>query len=102
MASPKRTIELLDQLGKLGFNDQAFASLHHFRVKGRKTTIRAHRTYCEGIVSFQGDGENELVQQRLKLVLNAYSAGAFNSGRPEVFSALADAAFYELPPRGSG
>jgi hypothetical protein len=101
MASPRRTIELLDELGELGFNDQAFARLHHFRMKRRKATIRAHYSYCQAIASFQNDGENELVQQRLKLVMNAYRSGVFKSGRPEVFSALADAAFYELPPHGS-
>jgi hypothetical protein len=101
MTSPKRTIDLLDLLNVLGFDDQAFARLHHFRLKGRKPTISDHRHYCEAITSFQGDGENELVQRRLELVLNAYRAGGFESRRPEVFGALAEAAFYELPPHGN-
>jgi hypothetical protein len=98
MTSPERTIELLDQLEALGFDDQAFARLHHFRLKGRRPTISAHRLYCDATSSFQDAGENELVQRRLELVLKAYRSGVFKSGRPEVFGALADAAFHELPP----
>jgi hypothetical protein len=33
----------------------------------------------------------------LELVLRAYSQGGFQSGRPEVFCALADAAWLEIP-----
>src|SRR6202035_2390436 len=86
---------------KLGFNDWAFARLHHFRINGKRATIHAHRKYCEGIASFQGGGENEVVQRRLELVIDAYRKGGFQSGRSDVFAALADASFHELPPPGS-
>ena len=100
MTDPKRTIELLGELEKLGFNDWAFARLHHFRINGKRATIHAHRKYCEGIASFQGGGENEVVQRRLELVIDAYRKGGFQSGRSDVFAALADASFHELPPPG--
>lgn len=96
--NPKRSLELLDQLEELGFNDEAFARLHHFRLKNRRDYISAHRRYCEKITSFKDDGENEGVQRRLARVLHAYRAGSFKSNDPRVFAALADAAFYEIPP----
>ena len=96
--NPKRSLELLDQLVALGFTDEAFAQLHHFRLKNRRDHIAAHRRYCEKTESFHDDGENERVQLRLELVLRAYRAGGFKSNDPHVFVALADAAFYEIPP----
>ena len=98
MADPKKSLELLRALTDLGFTDEAFAHLHHFRLTNKKALISAHRYYCEKILVFQPGGENELVQQRLDLVLRAYRSGGFQSKDPSVFCALADAAFYELPP----
>ncbi|MGA2262080.1 MAG: hypothetical protein ABSH28_11655 [Acidobacteriota bacterium] len=89
--NPKKSLELLRTLTELGFTDEAFARLHHFRLKDRKALISAHQRYCQKIESFQGDGENERVQRRLELVLNAYRAGGFRSTGPHVFVALADA-----------
>lgn len=95
---PQKTLQLLDQLTELGFTDEAFCRLHHFRVKGRNVTIDRFRRYCEELTEgFQADQNNELVQRRLRLVLDAYNAG-FRSSNSEVFCALADAAFAELPP----
>jgi hypothetical protein len=96
---PKRSIELLNALVELGFTDEAFSRLHQRRLADQKVTIERHQRYCaETIESFRPDGENELLQQRLALVLNAYRAGGFNSRRSQVWMALADAAFHELPP----
>jgi hypothetical protein len=72
---PVETIRLLDVLEGLGFTDEAFRLLHHFRLADRKATINRHRRYCEGHETFAVDGNNELVQLRLKLVLQAYQAG---------------------------
>jgi hypothetical protein len=99
MTDPKRTIELLDELEKLGFNDWAFGRLHHFRTNGKRVTIEEHRKHCEGIGSFQ-NGDDEVVQRRLELVIGAYRRGGFRSGRSEVLAALGDASFHELPPPG--
>jgi hypothetical protein len=48
--------------------------------------------------AFSLTGKNELVQKRLKIVLDAYRGGGFHSTRPEVFVALAGAAVGEIPP----
>jgi hypothetical protein len=66
---PKKTIRLLDVLQGLGFSDEAFRLIHHFRLVGRNATINRHRRYCEGLETFADGGTNELVQRRLKLVL---------------------------------
>ena len=52
-------------------------------------------------MSFQAGGENERVQHRLDMVLRAYRSGGFHSKDPRIFCALADAAFFELPPLAS-
>jgi hypothetical protein len=101
MASPQRTLDLLDELQRLGFDDEAFWRLHHFRLKDCKDTIQEHRDYVEKQSSLRDNDSNEEVQRRLELVLNAYRLGGFKSGRQSVFAALADAAFYEIPPRRS-
>jgi hypothetical protein len=46
---PKKTIRLLDVLQGLGFSDEAFRLIHHFRLVGRNATINRHRRYCEGL-----------------------------------------------------
>jgi hypothetical protein len=96
--NPKHSIELLEQLVQLGFTDEAFARLHHFRLKRRKATITPHRRYCEKTDSFVPDGTNELVQRRLDYVLNAVRATGLRSAQPDQFSAWADEAFREIPP----
>lgn len=97
MAEPTNTLLLLDRLESLGFDDAAFAALHHFRNAGRNARISGHRRYCEKTRRFEHDGENCRVQRRLKLVLAAYVLGGFESGQSAVFRALADAAFAEIP-----
>lgn len=97
--NPQRTIKILNDLKKNGFTNAAFCRLHHFRASGRKVTINAHKQYCATRSSFVNDGNNELVQQRLELVWDAYRKGGFKSSNSKVFIALAEAAFYELPPK---
>ena|GEM_PF-3102930 len=96
---PEDTIRLLDVLQGFGFTDEAFHLLHHFRLVERNATIKRHRSFCEDHASFARDGNNEIVQRRLKLVLSAYQEGGSKSGKAEGFAALADAAFQEIPPR---
>jgi hypothetical protein len=95
---PKHSLALLDELEALGFDDEAFGRLHHYRAKERMARIQAHREYCARIEAFHEDGENERVQRRLERVLRAYRAGGFESRSAPIFVALADAAYHDLPP----
>lgn len=97
MTTSARTLELLAELDALGFDDQAFARLHHWRLKAKAETIRSFKAYAAKHDEFQADGNNDRVVKRLELVLRACSQGGFKSGRPEVFCALADAAWLEIP-----
>ena len=96
MVDPKATVLLLDKLEELGFNNDAFSALYHFKERGRADTIAEHRAYCIETDSFQDGSVNARVQQRLKLVLSAYQLGGFQSGKPEVFRCLAEAAYKEV------
>jgi hypothetical protein len=95
--NPQETVELLADLGALGFTGVAFRKLHHFRRSGCSTSIAAHRKYCTQKAYFQHDSTNERVHRRLRLVLSAYRAGGFTSGRPTGCEALAEAAIAEIP-----
>ncbi len=96
MSDPKITVELLDELEDLGFNNDAFAALYHFKEKGRADTIAEHRVYCIEQEIFPNESLNARVQQRLSLVLNAYKLGGFKSRKAEVFRCLAEAAHSEI------
>ena len=98
MTKPSITIILLDELESLGFDNTAFSALHHFREKGRRETIKSHRKYCENTRQFKENDNNLQVQRRLRLVLNAYVLGGFESQYPEVFLGLAEAAYKEISP----
>ena len=98
MAKPAERIDLLNQLESLGFDDPAFATLHHFRANGGVCTIESHRRYCNEHSVFQEGRQNARTQHRLKLVLDSYNEGGYQSGKPSVFLALAEAAYAELPP----
>jgi transcriptional regulator with XRE-family HTH domain len=93
--NPKRTLELLDELQKLGFTNEAFWRLHHLREKEKRDTINAHYSYCEKTNSFRDDGNSERVQTRLEIVLKYYKA--YHHGTPEAFTRLADAAYCMVP-----
>lgn len=98
MANPKRSLELLDELVLLGFTDEAFALLHHFRVRGWRDTIASHRGYCEKHSLFQRDGDNERTQCRLEFVLRSYLEGVGSDCGSNIFIELANRAFNEIPP----
>ena len=96
MRNPKQTIAFLDELRLLGFTDEAFAKLHHFREKRENHPINTHRSYCEIRDSFQDGGNNERVQLRLEIVLKYFKA--YHAGNPAAFLRLADAAYVLIPP----
>ena len=95
MVDPKKTIALLTELEKLGFTDEAFWRVHHFREKQERHPITTHRSYCAKTDSFEDDGNNERVQIRRKIVLEHYRL--YHTGNPAVFPELADAAYCLVP-----
>ena len=97
MRTPQHTVELLRRLQALGFDDLAFSHLHHWRAVGRSDSIEAHASYCAGRQRFVAGGTNERVQERLERVYNGYTNGGFQSGKQEVFVALAEAAWHDVP-----
>jgi hypothetical protein len=99
---PKEPLDLLDSLGSLGFNDEAFWRLHHSRLAGRRENIAQFRRYCRETDEFQFYDNNASVQQRLAFVLNTYRAWKLPAGATRVFEALADAAFLGIHPVAAG
>lgn len=97
MGTPNHTIDLLKSLRVRGFDDLAFSHIHHWRSIGRTDTIDRHASYCAKTSEFRPGGNNERVQKRLELVLGACASGGFKSGRQDVFIALAQAAWLEVP-----
>jgi len=93
--NPQRTVELLDELERLGFTNEAFWRLHHFREKGNRDTINSHRSYCEKTDSFKDGDNNERVQVRPEMVLKYYEL--YHNGHPDMFTRLADAAYCMVP-----
>ena len=61
--TPRDTLRLLDELQKLGFLDEHFAKVHHWRKKKKSENIASHRGYCERVGSFLPDQDNERVAQ---------------------------------------
>lgn len=99
---PKRTLELLNELQELGLSNEAFAQLHHFILRDKAETIASFRAYCEkrckNNSAFKPNGTNELVHQRLALVLERYRERGLPPGNSKVLIALAKDAFREIPP----
>ena len=94
---PKHTLEILEELQKEGFGDEAFRLLHHLAVeKKRNEKIAWFSNFCRDTGRFQDGGNNARVHQRLELVLKAYRGGGFKSRNPKVFRALAQAAAIEV------
>jgi hypothetical protein len=92
LSEPLKTIELLEQLIDLGFNDEYFDIVHHFEGE----TIEQHQKYCSKHSGrFQSGGTNEQVQRRLKIVLDSFVGGRFEN--TEVFRFLAHASVKEIP-----
>jgi hypothetical protein len=70
---PKRTVELLDELERLGLADTAFERLHHYwqypeANPQRHHKIHQHRTYCANMAEaqFHAGRNNARVQHRLR------------------------------------
>jgi len=82
----------------LGFNDEVFWHLHHFR-DARHETIVSFRKYCSAHQAFQKNGNNQLVHERLKFVLTHYRELNLSRGQTQVFINLAEKAFLAIPKK---
>ena len=92
---PKRTIQLLDHLEALGFNDEHLSRVHHFE---RGVSVRRMRVYCEKTESFQAGGTNERVRKRLEIVLKSLLAGGYSTPAGcDTLRGLCTAALSEVP-----
>lgn len=92
--NPKRTIRLLDELVRLGFNNEALHKVHHDVT----STIESNRDYCAKHEQFTSETNSD-VQKRLEIVLHAFWGGNFSyhARTPKVFLALAEASIAEVP-----
>ena len=98
-----QTLEILDRLIAIGFDDEAFWRTHHFRARGHKETVASFRGYCVKMMAqgsvFQAGGTNEKVHLRLKFILKTYEELGLSPGQKKVFPALAEAAYFGIPSR---
>jgi len=105
MASIQHSLDLLNELEGLGFSDEAFWRLHHFRLRGDKDTIQLHRDYLTKQLAvgaaLRDNDSNEEVQRRMQLVLDWFKRGAFSSDAAGVFAGLSEVAFELVPHRRS-
>lgn len=89
----ERTLQLLEELEKMGFDDDAFGRLHH-----KRETITGMRKYCEDHSSRIFSEANERVYERLAFVLNASRELKLSRDQTQLFNTLAEAAFDAIPP----
>lgn len=93
MVRRQETLRLLDELEPLGFDDDAFSTLHHFD----KETIASHRAYCKKGETFSlQKPSNIIVQQRLRFVAEACRALGGRPLKSETFFRLAKIASDEI------
>jgi hypothetical protein len=92
---PQKTVELLDSLEPLGFDDDAFRIIHHF-PEDRHPSIKVHREYCCGLsTGLFRTRTNDLVRKRLQIIMDSFEGGKFSNRA--VFVKLAEAAVLEIP-----
>lgn len=99
------TFSVLLSLERLGFDDEAFAALHHFKLtRGKNDTIAAHRGYLLKLRSgfLQEGRNNHKVQRRLIHVLDAAQASMIAMPSPDHFLRWAKAARDSIPSEVNG
>ena len=95
--NPQQTIAHVDELERLGFTDEAFSRLHHFRDGPHPENIfNGHDFYCEKTTSFRKESNNVRVCKRLGFLLEYYRP--YHAGESESFPRLADAVYTLIPP----
>jgi hypothetical protein len=68
MFHPGKTVELLNDLEKLGFNDEQLRIIHRKPSDGYLETIESHRNYCRNTTTFVSNSRNEIVCKRLNFI----------------------------------
>lgn len=96
-ADPKLTIEALDDLTRIGFNNEAFKILHHLN-----DNLDSFRRWCVSKTTFAKGGNNSLVHERLRYVLNEYRRRGVDDKKSNVFIDLAREALAKIPPIPTG
>lgn len=92
--NPKRTLEILIKLERLGLTDKVFWKIHH----RTREPISRFRAYCEnGPSEFQLGGTNERVHQRLEFILKNYRSKGSHLADAQELVALAEAALKAIP-----
>ena len=92
---PKETIQLLNELERLGMTDDDFRIIHHQK---ETATIERHRQYCRDVGSFRANDTNESVRHRLIWIQRAIRKGDYPRPIPrDDFRALAEEAAFEIP-----
>jgi len=105
LANSAAALRLLGILQPLGFDDESFWRLHHFRNKNKRETIRSFSTYCHKTHNFPQGHNNHRVVCRLSFLFESYVRGSEQelgsiSGELErklFFEKTADAAYRHLP-----
>jgi hypothetical protein len=92
---PKYALEILNELERLGFDNEAFYRLHHFRPRARER-ISSFRTYCMKVKTFTSVA-NPLVVARLKYVLDEHRKAGASPGKAARFVELAEASVRSFP-----
>jgi hypothetical protein len=97
---PKRTLQLIANLEKLGFDDHALKILHHKGANGE--TIKSHQKFCSNRTRhFEAGRLDSQVQRRLEFVLREYKELGFEEFKEadatDLFCRLAKASVVVIP-----
>jgi hypothetical protein len=89
--NPTETIELIERLRKMKFDNDSFGQLHHLHG-----SMDGFEKYARKVASFQEDGNNHRVHKRMLFVLDSCANGTPPPGK--TFAALAEEAMRSIPP----
>jgi hypothetical protein len=89
--NPKATIDLIERLKTMQFDNDAFRLLHHFH-----DSIGGFERHARKVTSFVEDGNNHRVHKRLQFVLDSCTNGKPPLG--ETFASLAEEAMRRIRP----
>jgi hypothetical protein len=88
--NPTETIELIERLRRMKFDNDAFRLLQHLHG-----SMNGFEKYARNVASFQEDGNNHRVHKRMLFVLDSCANGTLPPGK--TFAALAEEAMRRIP-----